>query len=377
MSCAALVVGMLVVGGIFLTLGGVAANAAIVAVLFLMPAITNLGFGQVVLSGLWAMAVAVTGLIVGPDSVEVLLLAVVVTALIQGFFATESGNAGVNRGPAALVAFAAFVRPDADGRHIELWRPILGSALGVVITLCIAIAVFGVQKKRIHLAPLSERLFYGLGLASGCLILAGLWEAFGWTTLVPPLVVFCIIYTFDPQRVARTALYRTAGAFAGVAVAWLLATLLPVPVLVAVYFAFFLLSTAMMLMGHQIMYVTFVVSSVVLATAVAGGDYIAVGRIQLLAVVMATAVALLLHIVSVSLHDQYRRFLARKEIVDAEGDRRGRGDGPRIGPGPGRTGSVAGSGRTRHPRFSRITFRSRSALTGTSVLRESTEMTRV
>ncbi|MFT3716282.1 MAG: FUSC family protein [Gordonia sp. (in: high G+C Gram-positive bacteria)] len=315
---AAFVVGVLIIGGIFLVLGGVAANAALIAVLFLMPAVTNLGFRQVVISGLWAVLVALTGLLIGDDNVPLLLVAVVITALIQGFFATETGISGVNRGPAALVSFTAFVRPDDLGHHLDLWRPVVGALLGVVISLTVAIVVFGVDHRRVRLAPLNDRIFYGLGLAAGCLIIAGVWEAFGWTKLVPPLVVFCVIYTFDPDRVARTALRRALGAFAGVGAAWVLATLFPVPVLMVLFVVVFFLSTLMMMTGHQILYVTFVVGYLVLLAAVDGGDYIVVGRIQLIAVVVATVVALTLHVIAAAVHDGYSRFMARKEIAAAE-----------------------------------------------------------
>ena len=296
--------------------GGPVLSAGYIGLMFLAPAIRTLDLRGMLAATAWAMLICFVGVLIGTHGPWVQLVGVVLTALGQGLFVV-SGSAGLNRSPASLIGFAKFAETGDMG---EVWQPLVGLAIGAAAVIVLGIVAFGSNRKRAKAAPLSERLYYGFGLAIGSAVLTLIWTLSGWGGLGYALLVFCLIYAFDSGKVLHNSTIRVAGALVGVVTSVLVSWLLPTPAVVAAFVLCGILALASLLNKQEFWYIVFLVAAVVhLAEITPGKSAFDSGVEHVLGVVLAAAVAVLLHALAVPLHD---RIL--KPAVEAAGS----GSGP-------------------------------------------------
>lgn len=277
--------------------------AGYITLMFLAPAVRTLRVKQLLLAALWALLICFVSVLVGTDGPWVLLAVIVVTALVQGLFAVN-GKAGLNRSPASAVGFAAF----ADtGAWNEVWEPMVGVAVGAAVVLVIAIALSrsaGPDDRGLDTAPapLAERLYYGVGLAIGCAVLTTVFTLADWGGLSYALLIFCLIYAFDSGSVLHNSLVRVVGAGIGVGSSVLLSAILPQPALIAVFVLCAVIALACLFDHHEFWFVVFLVATVVHMAEITGKGAANSGLEHILGVLLAAAVAVLLHWVATPLH---------------------------------------------------------------------------
>lgn len=298
---------VLVAGGILFGLsrlwGTPVLSAGYIGLMFLAPAVRILDLRRMLAATVWAMGILVVGILIGTQGPWVQLAGIVATALGQGLFAV-AGSAGLNRSPASLVGFAKFAE---TGSLAEVWQPLIGLAIGAAAVIILGVVAFGSGRKKTRAAPLSERLYYGIGLAIGSALLTVIWTAGGWGGLGYALLVFCLIYAFDSGKVVHNSAIRVAGALLGVVSSVLLSWLLsPWPAAVIAAFVICgILALTSLLNKQDFWYVVFLVAAVVhLAEITPGKSAFDSGVEHILGVLAAAAVAVLLHFVAVPLHDR-------------------------------------------------------------------------
>lgn len=280
--------------------------AGYIALMFLAPAVRTLRVGQLLLASLWAMLICAVSILIGTYGPWVMLAVIVATAMVQGLFALN-GKAGLNRSPASVVGFAAF----ADtGSLAEVWQPLVGVVVGAVVVLVIAIAVdrsSGPDDRELDTkpAPLVDRLYYGGGLAIGSAVLTAVFTLADWTGLSYALLIFCLIYAFDSGKVLHNSLVRVVGATLGVGSSVLLSAILPQPALVVVFVLCAVIALACLLDHHEFWYVVFLVATVVHMAEITGKGAASSGLEHILGVILAAAVAVLLHWIATPLHDRW------------------------------------------------------------------------
>ncbi len=299
---------VLVAGGLLFWLsrmwGTPVLSAGYIALMFLAPAIRILDLRGMLAATGWAMVILVAGVLIGPYGPWVQLGGVVVTALGQGLFVV-AGSAGLNRSPASLVGFAKFAE---TGSFAEVWQPLIGLSIGAAAIIVLGLIAFGSDKKKVKAAPLSERLFYGGGLAIGSAVLTVIWTVAGLGGLGYALLVFCLIYTYDSGKVIHNSTIRVFGAVLGVVTSVLISWLLSSwqPALIAVFVICGILALASLLNKQEFWFVVFLVAAVVhLAEITPGKSAFDSGVEHILGVVGAAAVAVLLHFAAVPLHDKF------------------------------------------------------------------------
>ncbi|MFT4087011.1 MAG: hypothetical protein QM658_07605 [Gordonia sp. (in: high G+C Gram-positive bacteria)] len=278
-------------------------SAGYIGLMFLAPAIRILNFKGMLAATGWAMVILILGVLIGQHGPWVQLGGVVATALGQGMFVV-SGSAGLNRSPASLVGFSKFAE---TGTLADVWQPLIGLAIGATAIIVLGLVAFGSKKKVAAPAPLSERLFYGVGLAIGSALLTVVWTFAGWGGLGYALLVFCLIYTYDSGQVIHNSTIRVFGALLGVVSSVLLSWLLsPWPaVLITLFVICGILALASLLNKQEFWFVVFLVAAVVhLAEITPGKSAFDSGVEHVLGVVGAAVVAVLLHFVAVPLHDK-------------------------------------------------------------------------
>lgn len=279
--------------------------AGYITLMFLAPAVRVLPVRGLVLGGLWAMLICVVSVLVAPHGPWALLGIIVATALVQGLFAVN-GKAGVNRSPASVVGFAAFA--DTGGWD-EVWQPMVGVVVGVAVVLAIALALAanrGPDGRHLDAepAPLASRLYYGGGLACGSAILTVLFTLAGWGGLSYALLIFCLIYAFDSDKVLHNSLVRVVGAVVGVVASVLLSWLLPQPALIVLFVVCAVIALASLLDHHEFWYVVFLIATVVHLAEVTGKGALSSGLEHILGVIVAAAVAVVLYWVATPLHER-------------------------------------------------------------------------
>ncbi len=279
--------------------------AGYITLMFLAPAVRVLPVRDLVLAGLWALLICVVSVQVGPHGPWALLGIIVVTALVQGLFAVN-GKAGLNRSPASVVGFAAF----ADtGDWNEVWQPVIGVAVGVAVVLAIALALAssrGADRRRLDAepAPLASRLYYGVGLACGSAVLTVVFTLAGWGGLSYALLIFCLIYAFDSDKVLHNSWVRVVGALIGVVASVLLSWLLPQPALIALFVVCAVIALACLLDHHEFWYVVFLIATVVHLAEFTGKGALNSGVEHILGVLVAAAVAVALYWIATPLHER-------------------------------------------------------------------------
>lgn len=302
-SGGAIVIAAVILGLLAKQWGTPVAYAGYIALMFLAPAVRTLRLAELVLAALWAALICFVSVLIGTDGPWVMLGVVVATALIQGLFAVN-GKAGLNRSPASVVGFAAF----ADtGAWDEVWKPLIGVAVGGVVVLVIALAIarYGGSDKRdldTAPAPLAERLYYGVGLAVGCAALTTVFTVAHWGGLSYALMIFCLIYAFDSGKVLHNSLVRVLGAALGVGASVLVSAILPQTALIVVFALCGIVALACLLDHHEFWYIVFLVATVVHMAEITGKGAANSGLEHILGVVLAAAVAVLLHWVATPLH---------------------------------------------------------------------------
>ncbi|UQE75342.1 FUSC family protein [Gordonia sp. PP30] len=298
---------VLVAGGLLFWLsrmwGTPVLSAGYIGLMFLAPAVRILNLKGMVAATGWAMAILVLGVLIGTFGPWVQLGGVVLTALGQGLFVV-SGSAGLNRSPASLVGFSKFAE---TGSPAEVWQPLIGLSIGAAAIIILGLIAFGSGKKTVKAAPLSERLFYGGGLAIGSAVLTVIWTVAGLGGLGYALLVFCLVYAFDSGKVIHNSRIRVFGAILGVVtsvlVSWLLSSWQPA--LIAVFMICGILALASLLNKQEFWFVVFLVAAVVhLAEITPGKSAWDSGVEHIFGVLGAAAVAVALHCVAVPLHNR-------------------------------------------------------------------------
>ena len=280
-------------------------NAGYITLMFLAPAVRTLSTRELSLAAGWALLICFVSVLVGTHGPWVLLVVIVSTALVQGLFAVN-GKAGLNRSPASAVGFAAF----ADtGEWDEVCQPMVGVAVGAAVVLVIAVAVSRTasrDSRRVDTtpAPLAERLYYGIGLAVGCAVLTVVFTLADWGGLSYALLVFCLIYAFDSGTVLYNSLLRVVGAGLGVGSSVLLSAVLPHTALIVVFAMSAIMALACLLDDHEFWFVVFLVATVVHMAEITGKGAAHAGLEHILDVVLAAAVAVLLHQIATPLHNR-------------------------------------------------------------------------
>ena len=276
-------------------------SAGYIGVMFLAPAVRVLSLRGMVYATGWAAVILTAGVLIGGHGPWAQLGGIVATAIGQGMFVVN-GGAGLSRSPASFLGFSKFAD---SGGFSDLWQPLVGLLIAAVAVSVLGAIAFGSSRKHPMREPLSERIYYGVGLAVGCSALTAIWAATGWGALSYALLVFCLIYAYDAGKVVHNSGVRVAGAMLGIGSAVLVSWLLPTPGVIVAFVVCGILAVANVLTGHHFWYVVFLVAAVVHLADVKPGASAAVSAEEhIIGVVVAAAVAVALHWAAVPLHDR-------------------------------------------------------------------------
>lgn len=280
----------IVVGLSAVAIGPNTAQAAYVAILFLLSPSRSRDARIRLWAAIAAVGVAVAGYLIGPLGMPAVVLGLVIVGVVQARFRLGDVS-GMSRAPVNFMAFAALSETGA-----ALWQVLLGSVIGAAFILLLA-RVLPPSAHEPAPSTRRARAEYGITLILGVIVIVLGAELLDFPYVAWALLSFCMVLSVGADQRARRTLERIVGTLIGAVAATLLALApAPVPIIAAVVAT--VLCVAYLRQGNYTLFVAFLTPSVLLTTgADAGALALGVGRIEavvvagVLAVVLTSAVA--------------------------------------------------------------------------------------
>jgi len=261
------------------------AQAAYVAILFLLSPSRSHHPRIRLTAAAVAVAVAIAGYLVGPLGVPAVVAGLIVVGVVQAQFRLADVS-GLSRAPVNFMAFAAL-----SGTGAALWQVVLGTVIGAAFILVLA----SVLPQSAHEPEPSTRLArieYGVTLTVGVVVIVVGAELLRFPYVTWALLSYCMVLSVGADqragRVVERVIGTVLGALGATAVAFAPE---PIPIIVAVVAT--VLCVAYLRDGNYLMFVAFLTPAVLLTTgAGAGAVALGVGRVE--AVLAAGLLALCL-----------------------------------------------------------------------------------
>lgn len=291
LSAVALVAAAAVVLGLsWWLIGPNTAQAAYLAIMFLLSPAKALPIRLRLLAAAWAVAVAISGYLVGPLGLGPVLLGLVVVSFMQALFRLGP-VASVNRSPVNFVVFASLGAV-ASSTSAGLGLVALGSVIGAgfVLALSTLLPAHTTTAPSPAPSPLRDRMEYGvlLGLGSALIVVVSSWLGFPfaeWT-----LISFCMILSVGIDGRLTRARDRVLGTVAG-ALLGTLVSLLPTPIPLIAGVLATVLCVAYLNLGNYTLFIAFLTPAILLTTS-SEQSAVALGWGRITAVLLASVLAL-------------------------------------------------------------------------------------
>lgn len=257
-ACALLALAVVVLWIVASIFDSEVARACYLTIMLLVSAARAQRLKTSVVTGIWAVLVAIGGFLAGGYGVWATLVGLVVLCACQGFLRVGDG-VSIARSPVNFVVFAGLSNTD-----MTLAQASLGALIGAVFLLSLARLAHLVQEPTTQVGlPVLIRLIDSLSVACGAIaiVLLSRWLNFDYMNWA--LLSFCMIVAVSAEdrmgRVRERLLGTVIGAMAGTLVAFLPA---PLPTLAAV--VCLILCIAYQLAGKYAMFVSFLTPAVLL-----------------------------------------------------------------------------------------------------------------
>lgn len=261
-----------------------AQSAFITIMLLLSPLRATQQASRFAAAGL-AVAVALSGFLLGPLGPIAIFPALIAVSLAQAFFRLGE-FATMTRAPVNLLAFAALATTGA-----ELWQVVLGTLIGASFTLGLA-RLLPPSELPPTTGTTRERLVDGLVLAAGAVLIVALGELIDFPFTGWALLSFAMIVSVGGDHRTARSVDRVAGTIVGALVATAVSFApAPWPLIVAALCG--LLAVAYLRQGSYAVFVTFLTPAVLLTSS---NEFTALqlglGRVE--AVLAAAVIAIVL-----------------------------------------------------------------------------------
>lgn len=268
-----------------LVIGPTTAQAAYLAVMFLLSPSRSRSARIRVAAAATAVVVAISGYLVGPLGLSAIIAGLIVVSVVQAAF--RLGDvAGMSRAPVNFVVFAAL-----SSTGVALWQVALGSLIGAGFVLLLARVMPAKGPEPEHSAR-RDRVDYGVTLTIGVvlIVLVAEWVNFEYTGWA--LLSYCMILAVGVDNRVSRVIDRVTGTVIGAIVATVVSlAAAPVPIAIAVIAT--VLCLAYLRTGNYTMFVTLLTPAVLLTTSSEASAFaLGLGRVE--AVFAAGAIALLL-----------------------------------------------------------------------------------
>lgn len=275
----------IVVGLSFVAIGPNTAQAAYVAILFLLSPSRSRDARIRLWAAVTAVGVAMAGYLIGPLGMPAVVLGLVIVGVVQARFRLGDVS-GMSRAPVNFMAFAALSETGA-----ALWQVFLGSVIGAAFILLLA-RVLPPSAHEPAPSTRRARAEYGITLIVGVIAIVVVAELLDFPYVAWALLSFCMVLSVGADRRARRVIERIVGTLIGAVAATLIA-LAPAPVPIVAAVVATVLCVAYLRQGNYTMFVAFLTPSVLLTTS-ADASAVALGAGRIEAVVAAGVMALAL-----------------------------------------------------------------------------------